>query len=202
MRAIPSLRGLFLLASVAGALFLNWLGLSPVLIALLTLLPYLRAQPLLPGPLGGAHPPPSPHGPAFPLGLWGEIYRAVAQYQQRGRKRRKRQIRFVRRFREAAVSVPDALVILDKQRRIEWANPAASVLMNVSWPRDDGKRLTEILQDERIDELIDAGDYTGPRRWLRAQPCPHALPARYPFGERKRQRLVVARDVTKVFHLN
>lgn len=193
----------FLLASVAGALFLNWLGLSPVLIALLTPVPYFGRNLYYLVRLAVLIHRHHRMVPPFPLGLWGEIYRAVAQYQQRGRKRRKRQIRFVRRFREAAVSVPDALVILDKQRCIEWANPAASVLMNVSWPRDDGKRLTEILQHERIDELIDAGDYTRPTEMASAHNRALMLSLRVtPFGERKRQRLVVARDITKVFHLN
>ena len=32
--------------------------------------------------------------PPFPRGRWGEVYRSIAGYQQRGRKRRKRQVRF------------------------------------------------------------------------------------------------------------
>jgi two-component system phosphate regulon sensor histidine kinase PhoR len=68
------------------------------------------------------------------MGLWGDVYRTVGRYQQRARKGRKRQIRFQRRFREAANSVPDALVVLNKSKCIEWANPAAATLMGVLWP--------------------------------------------------------------------
>lgn len=193
----------FLFASFVGALLLCWLDFAPGLIALLTILPYfvrnlfylIRVAMLI----------DRQHlmAPPFPAGLWGIIFRAVARYQQRGRKRRKRQIRFVRRFREAAISVPDALVILDKRRRIEWANPAASILMNVQWPRDDGKRFTDILQHEHLDDLIDAGEYTRPAEMAPThnQALMLALGIT-PFGERKRQRLVVARDITKIFHLN
>ena len=195
---------LFLLvASVTAALLLVWLGLDPALAALLAFLPYfgrtlfrLLHLTLLIRRRHRMVPP-------FPRGLWGEVYRSIAQYQQSGRKRRKRQIRFIQRFREAAISVPDALVILDKRKRIEWANPAAAELMNVVWPQDDGTRLVEILDHALLDEAIAAGEYSRPMDITPAHNRAIMLSVRItPFGERKRQRLVVARDVTKVYHLN
>ena len=141
--------------------------------------------------------------PPFPSGIWGDIYRAIGQYQQRGRKGRKRQLRFFRRFREAANSVPDALVVLDKNRRIEWANPAAQVLMNLHWPRDDGKPLFEVFEHPELSNYIVAGEYGRPLEVAPAHNRSIMLSIRVaPFGERKKQRLVVGRDITKVFHLN
>jgi two-component system phosphate regulon sensor histidine kinase PhoR len=141
--------------------------------------------------------------PPFPRGLWGDLYRTIAGYQQRGRKRRKRQVRFNRRFREAAISVPDALVILNKQKRIEWSNPAAAELLNLAWPRDEGRRLTDILSHPQLEEFIDAGDYSRPLEIPPDHNRALMLSLRIsPFGERKRQRLIVARDVTTVYHLN
>ena len=140
--------------------------------------------------------------PPFPHGLWGEIHRAIAQYQQRSRKRRKRQLRFTRRFREAANSVPDALVILDKRKRIEWANPAAASLMNVKWPEDNSTFLTTILHHPNLNELIDECDMR-PIDFVPEHNQAIMLSLRItPFGERKRQRLVVGRDITKIYHLN
>lgn len=141
--------------------------------------------------------------PPFPLGLWGEIYRGIARYQQRGRKSRKRQIRFSRRFREAANAVPDALVILDKQHRVEWANPAASRLMNIRWPEDDHRPFTEILPQPEILPFIEAGEYMRPLDIAPEHNRAIMLSLRItPFGERKKQRLVVGRDITKIYHLN
>jgi two-component system phosphate regulon sensor histidine kinase PhoR len=141
--------------------------------------------------------------PPFPSGLWGEVYRTIAQYQQRGRKRRKRQVRFNRRFREAAISVPDALVVLNKQKRIEWANPAATELLDLSWPRDDGRRLSDILRHPHLKDFIDAGDYSRPMEMAPDHNRAVMLSLRItPFGERKRQRLIVARDITTIYHLN
>ena len=141
--------------------------------------------------------------PPFPRGLWGEVYRTIAQYQARRRKWRKRQLRFTRRFREAANSVPDALVILDRAQRIEWANPAAAVLLDVHWPRDDGRPLPEVVGQPQLAGLIEAGDYNQPTNLAPSHNRALMLAVRItPFGERKRQRLVVARDSTKLYHLN
>ncbi|MGQ9830464.1 MAG: phosphate regulon sensor histidine kinase PhoR [Thermochromatium sp.] len=141
--------------------------------------------------------------PPFPLGLWGELYRGIARYQQRGRKSRKRQIRFSRRFREAANAVPDALVILDKQHRVEWANPAAAKLMNIRWPEDDRRPFTEIMSQPEILPFIEAGEYMRPLDIAPEHNRAIMLSLRItPFGERKRQRLVVGRDITKIYHLN
>ncbi len=141
--------------------------------------------------------------PPFPAGLWGEVYRSIAQYQQRGRKRRKRQIRFTRRFREAANAVPDALVILDKQQRIEWANPAAAQLMNIRWPQDDGRPLTDALPHPDLASFIATGEDSRPLDLAPEHNRMIVLSLRItPFGERKRQRLLVGRDITKVYHLN
>ena len=141
--------------------------------------------------------------PPFPRGLWGEIYRSIAQYQQRGRKGRKRQIRFTRRFREAANAVPDGLVILDKLHRVDWANPAAARLMNVHWPEDDGRPLFEILTHPDLKDFVETGESLRPMDFAPEHNRALMLSLRItPFGERKRQRLVVARDITKIYHLN
>jgi two-component system phosphate regulon sensor histidine kinase PhoR len=187
----------------AVALLLMLLGQPPAQSALVVLLLYLTRHLFHLGRLARLIRRHHRLIPPFPQGLWGEIYRSLGQYQQRGRKGRKRQIRFTRRFREAANSVPDALIVLDKTKRIEWANPAASSLMNVQWPRDDGKRLPEIFQFVGLGDYIDAGEYGRPLEVAPEHNQSIMLSLRVaPFGERKKQRLVVGRDITKVFHLN
>ncbi|WP_089725946.1 phosphate regulon sensor histidine kinase PhoR [Candidatus Thiosymbion oneisti] len=194
---------LLLLVSLALALLLPWLGLDPAPAVLLAILPYLGRNLYYLGHLTLLIRRRYRMAPPFPHGLWGVIYRSVAQHQQSGRKRRKRQVRFIRRFREAAISVPDALVILDRHRRIEWANPMAAELMNVHWPRDEGSYLTEILHHDLLGEFLVADEYLRSLELAPEHNRAITLSVRItPFGERKRQRLVVSRDITKVFHLN
>lgn len=192
-----------LLAPVALGLFITEFGVDPAWIWPWILLPPLLRHPWLLIRLALLIRRRHRLAPPFPLGLWGEVYRGIARYQQRGRKSRKRQIRFSRRFREAANAVPDALVILDKQHRVEWANPAATKLMNIRWPEDDRRPFTEILTQPEILPFIEAGEYMRPLDIAPEHNRAIMLSLRItPFGERKKQRLVVGRDITKIYHLN
>jgi len=194
---------LLLLVSLAVALLLLRLGLDPTLAALLAILPYLGRNLYYLNRLTLLIQRRCRIAPPFPRGLWGIIYRSIAQHQQSGRKCRKRQVRFIRRFREAVISVPDALVILDRHQRIEWANPMAAELMNVHWPRDEGSYLTKILRHDPLRELLVSDEYSRSIELALEHNRAVTLSVHItPFGERKRQRLVVGRDITKVFFLN
>lgn len=194
-----------------GALLIP-IGLGALLVTLgvdlnwvwpLVLLPYLGRHLFHLGRIGTLIRRHHRLAPPFPSGLWGEVYRRIAEYQQRGRKRRKRQIRFTSRFREAANAVPDALMILDKQGRIEWANPAAAQLMNIRWPQDGGRSVHELLPDPRLPSVLETGEYGRSLELAPGHDRMIMLSLRVtPFGGRKRQRLLVGRDITKVYHLN
>lgn len=141
--------------------------------------------------------------PPYPRGLWGEVYASIARYQQYGRRGRKRQVRFIRRFRQAADALPDALIILDKLQRIEWANPAAAPLLDIHWPRDEGRRLAELLAQPDLTHFIEVGEYRHPLDVNPEHNRALTLALRVaPFGAHKGERLLVARDVTHLHHLN
>jgi two-component system phosphate regulon sensor histidine kinase PhoR len=60
-----------------------------------------------------------------------------------------------------------------------------------------------MLSNLQLEEFIDAGDYSRPLEIAPDHNRAIMLSLRItPFGERKRQRLIVARDVTTVYHLN
>ncbi|MFD2110501.1 phosphate regulon sensor histidine kinase PhoR [Thiorhodococcus fuscus] len=194
---------LLLLPTCASFTLASLLGMSAAWFWPLAVLPYILRSLYYLIRLTGLIRRQHRLAPPFPRGLWGEVYRSIARYQQRARKGRKRQIRFSRRFREAANAVPDALVILNKQLRIDWANPAAARLMNIHWPEDDGQLFTDILNNPELDEFIEASEYMRPLDIAPEHNRAVMLSLRItPFGERKKQRLVVGRDITKIYHLN
>ncbi|MBB1126653.1 phosphate regulon sensor histidine kinase PhoR [Thiospirillum jenense] len=179
------------------------IGFTVATAVLFALLPYLIRHLLLLGQLTRLIRQHHRLIPPFPLGLWGDIYRAIAHYQQRARKGRKRQLRFSRRFREAAHSLPDALIVLDKVKRIEWANPAAAALMGILMPADQGRYFTDIVHSLPLRNYLLNGDDTRPIELIPEHNQSLILSVRVtPFGERRKQCLVVGRDITKVFHLN
>jgi len=141
--------------------------------------------------------------PPFPPGFWGEIYRIIAQHQKRSRKRKRGLVRFATRFREAAGAIPDALVILDKEQQVEWANPSTQSLLGFSWIDATGRSFTDLIRYPALKEYIEGGDYHQPLDLIPPHNKAIVLSVRVtPFGGKKRQRLVVARDITKIYHLN
>ncbi|NKN32597.1 phosphate regulon sensor histidine kinase PhoR [Marichromatium bheemlicum] len=195
---------LALFALPSGGALLLWLGgLAPAWSIPLASVPALGRHIFRLVDLSGLIRRQHRLAPPFPHGLWGEVYRNIARYQQRGRKGRKRQIRFTRRFREAANAVPDALVILDKHHRIDWANPAAAQLLDVHWPDQDGQHFLDVFSHPDLGDFLQDGEYLRPLDIAPVHNRALMVSLRIaPFGERRRQRLVVGRDITKVYHLN
>lgn len=141
--------------------------------------------------------------PPYPSGLWGEIYRVIAHHQTRSRKRKRGLVRFASRFREASGAIPDALVILDKDQRVEWANPSTESLLGFSWPKDAGRPIIDLIGYPKLRDYIEEGEYDQPVDFNPPHNKAIVLSIRMtPFGDKKRQRLLVARDITKIYHLN
>ncbi len=139
----------------------------------------------------------------FPGGAWGIIETAIAEQQQRSRRHRKRQLRFAQRFREAAVSVPEGLVILDKNFCVEWSNPAAERILGLHWPVVRARPFGSALPNPLLKAYLAGGDFAQPFDLVPEHNRAVRLSLRItPFGGEKRQWLVVARDVTKIHHLD
>ncbi len=141
--------------------------------------------------------------PPYPPDIWGLIYKELARHRMRSRKRKRTLNRFASRFRKVATSIPDALLMLNKPGRLEWANPAANQLLNISWPRDEGIPITQLLHIEGLDEYLESPDYSKPIDFPSPVNKAVILSLRItPFGSKKAQRLLVARNITELYNLN
>ncbi len=141
--------------------------------------------------------------PPYPPDVWGLIYKELARHRTRSRKRKRTLSRFASRFRKVASSIPDGLVMLNKSGRVEWANPAANNLLKISWPRDEGKYLTRLLPNESLQDYLESPDYLKPLEF--PSPANEAIVISVritPFGSKKAQRLLVARNITEIYNLN
>lgn len=138
-------------------------------------------------------PPPAP-------GIWQQIYDGIYLIQRRNRNKRKNLGDLVKRFREGAESLPDALVLLDDQLSIQWCNRLARIELGLRWPEDMGRR---------IDSLIRHPDFI---RYFRTQEhdspvvIPSPLNANKLFEYRlmnygNEEYLLIVRDVTRVSQL-
>lgn len=104
----------------------------------------------------------------------------------------------LREVRTVARALPDALVLLDRDDRVRWANPAAARLLAIAWPKDRGIRAFARFADSgfaawmRIDGS-DVDDIESPvERGVRLQL------SSMPYGV---HRLLVARDISRISRL-
>ena len=130
-------------------------------------------------------------------GLWGEMFNGIYRLQQRSRKRNKRLVKFLNRFRETTGALPYGVIVLREQGDIEWWNDAAQILLNLKYPQDVGQRMGNLIRHPRFNAYI--------RGEIQQQDVviPSPLDDQVmlniriiPYG--KNQRLVTIRDVTLI----
>jgi len=101
------------------------------------------------------------------------------------------------RWRQAGEALPDGVVILDAQNRIEWCNEGAARLFGLDLGTDVGRPVINLVRQPEFIAYVEAEDYT------------HAIPLRsehgggrtlsvqlIPYGEA--QKLLLSRDITRL----
>lgn len=140
--------------------------------------------------------------PPDAAGIWGEVYHHFYRQQQRNRKRKRKLAAILSQFQEAAAALPDAAVVVRSSGEIEWFNEAATRLLGLH-AQDVGQRVVNLVRHPAFTKLF-AGGAGGPVADPSEFPSPVdgqlTLVARVvPYG--KEQRLLVARDVTRLQRL-
>ena len=140
--------------------------------------------------------------PPMGEGVWNELDRLLHRSQSDVRARKRRLIDMLRAYRAAAMALPDAVVVLDRNsQRVQWFNPAATSLLGLRYPRDIGAALGERLHAMAIARWLAAGRHAEP---LLDTPSPVSDDIRLslrliPYSDEL--WLLVARDVSKVMRL-
>ena len=138
----------------------------------------------------------------FPRGVWQSISVEISQLKTENRKRKRRLERFVDRFQEVAAALPDAAVILGRRGQIQWCNPATEPLLGLSWPQVKDEAFIDWVSHPILQEYLDIGDYSRPLELPSPANKAKVLSLRInPFGK-KHQCLLVASDITRIYHLD
>ena len=141
-------------------------------------------------------PPPTGEG------VWNELDRLLHRSQSDMRVRKRRLIEMLRAYRAAAMALPDAVVVLDRNsQRVQWFNPAATTLLGLHYPRDIGAPLGERLHPlslarwlatgRNAEPLMDTPSPVDPNKRLSLRLIPYS----------DELWLLVARDVSKLMRL-
>ncbi len=116
------------------------------------------------------------------------------------RQRTRRLVWQLRALRNAGSALPDAVILLDKQGRLLWFNPAAAQLFGLRWPRDRMLKISESLADHPIGAWLKQDSAA----ILADVPAPGDANLRLsinriPLGEQ--QFLLLGRDITAITRL-
>jgi len=133
-------------------------------------------------------------------GIWAEIQHQIARRRHSSFTEKRNLVGLLRAFRDAAAALPDAVIALDNDHRIQWFNRAARTLLDLEYPQDIGGHVTNLLRAPR---LVD---------WLRAGATDPLLDLPAPGDESVRlnlrliryagdQSLLIARDVSQLMRL-
>ncbi len=84
--------------------------------------------------------------PPISDGIWGHLFESIYYVQRRDRRKRRELRNVVRRFRDGAEALPEAVVVLRADWSIVWSNKLAQILIGLHWPADEGLRLDNLIR--------------------------------------------------------
>jgi len=133
-------------------------------------------------------------------GLWEEVFYGIHRLQKSSRKRKKRLVNLLNRFRESTNAMPDGAVVLGADDEIEWWNDAAEQLLDLHYPKDVGQRITNLVRHPAFTAYVQKGDYSGGVE-IPAPDDEERVLDLHIIAYGNKQQLLMVRDVTLVRRL-
>lgn len=139
-------------------------------------------------------------------GLIDVIARQFDYLQVHNEQRRKKLASFLRRFKEATQALPDAIVVLGENDEIEWANDKAEEYLGIRSTQDRGQRIVNLIRHPsliRFMKEIKNSESGGEKSLELVSPVNKDIHLELRvvlYGDAG--KLVVARDITKIYRIN
>ena len=90
-------------------------------------------------------------------GLWGDVFAALYHVRRAQMRELERVVASLDRAYLAAGALPEGIVVLDAENRIEWANGMAQNLFGIDGTRDAGTPVTQLLRQPELVACIQQG---------------------------------------------
>jgi len=126
-------------------------------------------------------------------GVWDEVLGGLHRYERAADRRERELADALARFRRAAQALPDGVVILDDDNRIEWCNHTAEVHLSIDGRGDLGQPIANLVREPRFIDYLAAGDDPPPIRVERGARQALVLQL-IPYGQAR--KLLLSRDTT------
>ena len=128
-------------------------------------------------------------------GVWDRVFADLYRMLRRQRQSETRLTATLEDFRQAAAAMPDGVVILGAQDRIDWCNPVAESHFNIKRQRDSGESITHFVRQPQFIDYLQAQHYSEPLVLRLARGPDLILSLQLvPYGDR--QKLMISRDIT------
>ncbi|KDM91899.1 phosphate regulon sensor histidine kinase PhoR [Photobacterium galatheae] len=133
-------------------------------------------------------------------GSWEPLFNGIYRLQQRNRRRRRELATLIRRFRNGAESLPDAVVVFRSEGNIVWCTKLAQQLLGLRWPEDAGQPVSNLLRSPDFVRYLARQDFEDPLEITSPLNYDRTLELRimrYTEGE----YLMVVRDISQLKQL-
>ena len=135
-------------------------------------------------------------------GLAERIGNSLSSDGKRKGKSKSKRSGILKRMREAIAALPDAAVILSRDDRIEWSNPAARKMLGLNWLKSSGKPITQVIRGRNFSDYMAAREFDEPLETSAPTADGRHLSIQVTRFGKKRQRLLIARDITALHNLD
>ncbi|KKO48253.1 phosphate regulon sensor protein [Arsukibacterium sp. MJ3] len=133
-------------------------------------------------------------------GFWQQIFDGIYYQQRRERKKRKELRNLVRRFRDGAEALPEAVVVLTSDWSIVWCNKLAQMLVGLRWPSDEGQRIDNLVRNPEFQHFLKQKQFQQPLEISASGSSNLVLECKMmPYGSE--QYLLIIRDITQLKQL-
>jgi len=130
-------------------------------------------------------------------GPWEEIFAGLSRLQRRQTHIESRLAAALSRFQQAGEALPEGVVVLDEEDRIEWCNPRAETYFGLDSQRDRGQQITYLVRNPQFVHYLETRSFNEPLllRLNRADAELVLSIQLVPYGGS--DKLLLSRDITR-----
>jgi two-component system phosphate regulon sensor histidine kinase PhoR len=139
----------------------------------------------------------------FATGLWADVMQSLNTVEADNRRRERDLSVSLDHLRNTVAALPDAVVILQADGRLEWLNTAANTLLGISAPDAAGQFIASLVNDPILDEYLSSADYSRPLTLSAPGNRSKTLLLHVmTIGGDDRLQVIVAQDISRHYHLD
>ena len=135
-----------------------------------------------------------------------KLYFNINRNRTQDSKRKRQLASYLSQFRKAVSAMPDAIVLIDDNGKIEWANKNADAILGISWPDDTNVRFGDLIRYPEVDALLQQANSV-------SKPAPPSIVVNSITNNETtinfkcirhtdKLRMVIARDVSRLIQVN